>query len=186
MPTSGIPDKIRNLIEHELQLIERLDYARYFLTVHDIVAVCAAARHPVPGARLGGQFGRLLLPRHHRGRPGAHRRAVRALHQRRAQRAARHRRRFRARAARGGDPVHLRKIRPRPRRSRRHRDLLPLALGDPRGRQGAGTQSVDVVAASPASSGAGATTRSPISGCARPGSTPPTALCAWRSTSPPS
>jgi error-prone DNA polymerase len=34
---SGVPDKLRNLIEHELQLIERLDYARYFLTVHDIV-----------------------------------------------------------------------------------------------------------------------------------------------------
>jgi error-prone DNA polymerase len=33
----GIPDKVRDLIEHELQLIERLDYARYFLTVHDIV-----------------------------------------------------------------------------------------------------------------------------------------------------
>ncbi len=35
---SGIPDKTRILIAHELQLIERLDYARYFLTVHDIVA----------------------------------------------------------------------------------------------------------------------------------------------------
>ena len=35
--TSSIPDKVRHLIEHELQLIERLDYARYFLTVHDIV-----------------------------------------------------------------------------------------------------------------------------------------------------
>jgi len=34
---SGLPDKVRYLIEHELQLIERLDYARYFLTVHDIV-----------------------------------------------------------------------------------------------------------------------------------------------------
>ncbi len=34
---SGVPDKIRGLIEHELQLIEQLDYARYFLTVHDIV-----------------------------------------------------------------------------------------------------------------------------------------------------
>jgi error-prone DNA polymerase len=33
----GIPDKVRGLIEHELRLIERLDYARYFLTVHDIV-----------------------------------------------------------------------------------------------------------------------------------------------------
>src|SRR5205085_9900877 len=34
---SVIPHKVRGLIEHELQLIERLDYARYFLTVHDIV-----------------------------------------------------------------------------------------------------------------------------------------------------
>src|SRR5271167_2278404 len=34
---SGVPEKVRDLIEHELQLIERLDYARYFLTVHDIV-----------------------------------------------------------------------------------------------------------------------------------------------------
>jgi error-prone DNA polymerase len=34
---SGIPGKVRGLIEHELKLIERLDYARYFLTVHDIV-----------------------------------------------------------------------------------------------------------------------------------------------------
>src|SRR5262249_5792053 len=34
----SIPQKIRDLIGHELQLIERLDYARYFLTVHDIVA----------------------------------------------------------------------------------------------------------------------------------------------------
>jgi error-prone DNA polymerase len=33
-----IPDNIRGLIEHELALIEQLDFARYFLTVHDIVA----------------------------------------------------------------------------------------------------------------------------------------------------
>ena len=32
-----VPDHVRKLIEHELELIERLDYARYFLTVHDIV-----------------------------------------------------------------------------------------------------------------------------------------------------
>jgi error-prone DNA polymerase len=34
----AIPQKIRDLITHELALIERLQYARYFLTVHDIVA----------------------------------------------------------------------------------------------------------------------------------------------------
>ena len=33
----GIPDKVRRDVEHELALIARLDYAPYFLTVHDIV-----------------------------------------------------------------------------------------------------------------------------------------------------
>ncbi len=33
----GVPDKVAGLIEHELRLIEELDYARYFLTVHDLV-----------------------------------------------------------------------------------------------------------------------------------------------------
>jgi error-prone DNA polymerase len=33
----GIPAHIRARIEHELALIEELDFARYFLTVHDIV-----------------------------------------------------------------------------------------------------------------------------------------------------
>ncbi|MBV9551303.1 MAG: error-prone DNA polymerase, partial [Alphaproteobacteria bacterium] len=34
---SNLPAKIRARIEHELTLIEELDFARYFLTVHDIV-----------------------------------------------------------------------------------------------------------------------------------------------------
>jgi len=33
----GAPDKVRRLIEHELQLIAELHYEPYFLTVHDIV-----------------------------------------------------------------------------------------------------------------------------------------------------
>jgi error-prone DNA polymerase len=33
----GVPDKVRALVEKELALIAQLDYARYFLTVHDIV-----------------------------------------------------------------------------------------------------------------------------------------------------
>ena len=47
------------------------NYAPYFLTVHDIVRYAALARHPLPGARLGGQFDGLLLPRDHRGRSRA-------------------------------------------------------------------------------------------------------------------
>jgi error-prone DNA polymerase len=33
----GVPDKVRALVEHELALIDELEYAPYFLTVHDIV-----------------------------------------------------------------------------------------------------------------------------------------------------
>src|SRR5213078_96332 len=33
----GVPEHIRKLIEYELALIEQLNFARYFLTVHDIV-----------------------------------------------------------------------------------------------------------------------------------------------------
>ncbi|MBV9150381.1 MAG: error-prone DNA polymerase, partial [Alphaproteobacteria bacterium] len=36
--TGVIPADIRERIEHELRLIEQLDFARYFLTVHDIMA----------------------------------------------------------------------------------------------------------------------------------------------------
>jgi error-prone DNA polymerase len=35
---AGVPDKVRRLLAHELDLIEELDYPNYFLTVHDIVA----------------------------------------------------------------------------------------------------------------------------------------------------
>ncbi|HLJ63808.1 MAG TPA: error-prone DNA polymerase, partial [Stellaceae bacterium] len=33
----GVPEKVRHQLEHELALIERLAYAPYFLTVHDLV-----------------------------------------------------------------------------------------------------------------------------------------------------
>ena len=35
---NGVPEKVKNLIETELKLIDELGYAPYFLTVHDIVA----------------------------------------------------------------------------------------------------------------------------------------------------
>ena len=149
-----------------------LDYAHYFLTVHDIVALRARAGHPVPGPRLGGQFRGLLLPRRHRGRSRRDRPAVRALHLRRSARAARHRRRFRARAARGGDPVRLPTLRPRPRRHRRHGDPLPAAQRDPRGRQGAGPHRGRRPPRSPAQSGAGATSCGRTSTSPRSGSIP--------------
>ena len=38
----AIPDKVKALLTRELALIARLDYARYFLTVHDIVGMARA------------------------------------------------------------------------------------------------------------------------------------------------
>ncbi len=90
--------------------------------------------HPVPGPRQRRQLAGLLLPARHRGRPAPRQPAVRPLHQRRAQGAARHRHRLRAPAARGGDPVHLRQVRPAPRRAHRRRHQLPAALGAARRR----------------------------------------------------
>jgi error-prone DNA polymerase len=43
----GIPDKVRNQLNYELPLIERLDFARYFLTVHDIVAFARGLNPPI-------------------------------------------------------------------------------------------------------------------------------------------
>jgi error-prone DNA polymerase len=43
----GIPDKVLAQLRHELALIERLDFARYFLTVHDIVAFARLLDPPI-------------------------------------------------------------------------------------------------------------------------------------------
>ena len=43
----GIPDKVVKQLRHELALIEKLDFARYFLTVHDIVAFARSLDPPI-------------------------------------------------------------------------------------------------------------------------------------------
>src|SRR5438309_7779577 len=43
----GIPYKVLTQIHYELALIERLDFARYFLTVHDIVAFARSLDPPI-------------------------------------------------------------------------------------------------------------------------------------------
>ncbi len=40
----GVPDKVKGLVEHELKLIEELNYAPYFLTVHDLVVFARSKR----------------------------------------------------------------------------------------------------------------------------------------------
>ena len=41
------PDKVLTQLNHELKLIEKLDFARYFLTVHDIVAFARSLDPPI-------------------------------------------------------------------------------------------------------------------------------------------
>ena len=56
----GIPDKVREQIEHELSLIEQLKIEPYFLTVYDLVRfarsrgiLCqGAARRPIPPSAI--------------------------------------------------------------------------------------------------------------------------------------
>jgi error-prone DNA polymerase len=43
----GIPDKVLKQLNYELPLIERLDFARYFLTVRDIVAYARSLDPPI-------------------------------------------------------------------------------------------------------------------------------------------
>ena len=43
----GVPDKVVRQLNYELPLIEKLDFARYFLTVHDIVAFARSLDPPI-------------------------------------------------------------------------------------------------------------------------------------------
>jgi error-prone DNA polymerase len=43
----GVPEKVEKQLHHELGLIEKLDFARYFLTVHDIVAYARSLDPPI-------------------------------------------------------------------------------------------------------------------------------------------
>ena len=43
----GIPEKVMKQLDYELPLIEKLDFARYFLTVHDIVAYARSLDPPI-------------------------------------------------------------------------------------------------------------------------------------------
>ena len=66
----GVPQKVQKLVEHELTLIGKLDYARYFLTVRDVVAFAEDRGILCQGRRVRGELRRLLRPPRHRHRAG--------------------------------------------------------------------------------------------------------------------
>jgi error-prone DNA polymerase len=85
----------RHLLTKELNLVEKMGYAPYFLTVNSIVEFARSQRSSVRDADRG-QFADLLPARGHFDRSGQAPAVVRALHLRGTRRAARYRRRFRA------------------------------------------------------------------------------------------
>ncbi len=93
---AGVPDKVRETIAHELAMIAPARLRALFPDRARHRPLRPAQGDPVPGARLGGEFGGVLRARHHRRRARRARPAVRALRLRRAPRAARYRRGFRA------------------------------------------------------------------------------------------
>ncbi len=92
----GLPAKVRTALDHELRLIGELELRPLLPHRPRYRPLREGKGHPRARPRLGGEFRRLLRPRHHRGRSRALRPPLRALHLGRAQRAAGHRRRFRA------------------------------------------------------------------------------------------
>ncbi len=132
----AVPAKVKHALAHELAACRRDELRALFSHRARHRALCARPKDLVPGARLGGQFDHLLLPRHHRCRSGTKRTSFRALHLEKPRRAAGHRCRFRARAARRGDAIYLQSLWPRPRRTYRHRHHLSQPLRPARCRQG--------------------------------------------------
>ena len=98
---AGIPDKVRGLIEHELQLIAELQYEAYFLTVWDLVrfarsrTILCQGRGSAANSAVCYCLGVTSVDPDRIGRPCSS-----GSFRARAKRSAGHRRRFRARAAR--------------------------------------------------------------------------------------
>ncbi len=92
----GIPAKVERLLHEELALIAQLDYARYFLTIHDIVryaedqGILCQGRGSAANSAVCYVLGITAVD------PAEKRTAVCPLHLGGAQGAARYRRRFRA------------------------------------------------------------------------------------------
>ena len=126
-------------LEYELEVIERMGFAGYFLIVWDFIRYAREHGIPVgPGPRLGRRLAGRLRAAHHRHRPAAVRPALRALPQPRAHQHARHRHRLLHARPRRGHPVRQREVRPRPGGADHHLRDAGRQGGDPRRRPRAG------------------------------------------------
>ena len=128
----------RDSLHKELTLIAKLNYAHYFLTVHDIVHYARSQNILCQGRGSAANSAVCFML----GVTAVNPQEIDLLFERflseERLRAAGHRRRFRARPARGGDAVCLSPLRPAARGDHRHRHSLSAAQRHPRRRQGAG------------------------------------------------
>jgi len=60
-----IPSDIKEKILHELQLIEKLKFADYFLTIFEIVEFAKGSKNSLPRPRIGSQLCGLLCSRYY-------------------------------------------------------------------------------------------------------------------------
>ena len=78
--SQGVPTKIRDFIDYEIRLDTRTELRALFSHRIRHRSLCPFKRHPLPRARLGRQFYRLLLPGYNRSRPDGEQCPIRALH----------------------------------------------------------------------------------------------------------
>ena len=86
----GLPDNVATQLRHELNLIERMEYAPYFLTVESIVRFARSKGILCQGRGSAANSAVCYRARRHLDRSRAAGLAVRALRQRGAPRAARY------------------------------------------------------------------------------------------------
>ena len=131
-------DRARAQIARELDLIEKLDLAGYFLIVWDIVNFCRQQDILVQGRGSAANSAVCYSLGHHGGRSGRHGPALRALPVGGARRVARHRSRpAERRSARARHPARLREVRPARRGDDGQRHHLPRPQRGARGGEGA-------------------------------------------------
>ena len=125
-------DEVMARLERELDVINKLGFANYFLIVWDFVRFARAAGHSGHGPRLGRGLAGLLRAASEPRLPAGVRSAVRAVPGREPPRGARYRHRLLPAAARRGDPVRQGEVRHDERGADRHVRHAGGPGGDPR------------------------------------------------------
>ena len=134
-----VTPEVRERLEIELAVVEKMGFPPYFLIVWDFVTYAKNAGIPVgPGPRLGRRLAGVVPAGHHRPRPAHVRPALRALPQPRPHQHARHRHRLLGERPGEGHRLRGQQVRARPGGADRHLRHHQGPAGHPRRRPGHG------------------------------------------------